>query len=306
MNKFLLALGLMLLLCSWGQAQSKTQEDRRKMAKDRVFDWQGHRGARGLAPENTVPAFLRALEFPEIGTLELDLAVSADEQLVVSHEPWLSSAICAHPDGSAVLPEEEENLLIFKHAYLEIQEFDCGTRGNPRFPEQEAQSAHKPTLDVVVKAVEEFCESTGREIPLFNIEIKSQPEWDGIKTPAPERFAQLVADKLRELELEERACIQSFDPRSLRAMRAIAPHITLALLVENLKGLETNVASLGFVPSIYSPYYKLVRPSTVKKAHQMNMKIIPWTVNETAQMKRLQAMGVDGIITDYPNRIPRD
>lgn len=277
------------------------------MAKeDIVFDWQGHRGARGLAPENTIPAFLRALEFPEIVTLELDLAVSADEQLVVSHEPWLSASICAHPDGSAVLPEEEENLLIFKRAYLEIQEYDCGARGNPRFPEQEAQSAHKPTLDVVVKAVEEFCESRGREIPLFNIEIKSQPEWDGVKTPSPERFAQLVADKLRELEMEERACVQSFDPRALRAMRAIAPNITLALLVENLKGLDANVTSLGFVPSVYSPYYKLVRPSAIRKAHQMNMKIIPWTVNETTQMKRLKAMGVDGIITDYPNRIPRD
>lgn len=304
-NKSILALCLALLFCGSGYAQAKIKEER-TMTKDIVFDWQGHRGARGLAPENTIPAFLRALEFPEIVTLELDLAVSADEQLVVSHEPWLSAAICAHPDGSAVLPEEEQSLLIFKRTYLEIQEYDCGVRGNPRFPEQEAQSAHKPTLDVVVKAVEEFCESIGREIPFFNIEIKSQPEWDGVKTPFPERFAQLVADKIRELEIEDRTCVQSFDPRALRAMRATAPQVTLALLVENLKGLEANIASLGFVPPIYSPYYKLVRSATVRNAHQMNMKIIPWTVNETAQMKRLKAMGVDGIITDYPNRIPRD
>ncbi len=294
-----------LLLFAKGYPQHAIQQ-KQKMEQEDIFDWQGHRGARGLAPENTVQAFLRALEFPEIVTLELDLAISADEQIVVSHEPWLSAAICAHPDGSPVLAEEEERLLIFKLPYLAIQEYDCGSRGNLRFPEQEAQAAHKPTLDVVVKAVEEYCEAQGRDLPFFNVEIKSKPEWDGLKTPSPERFAQLVVDKLRELEMEDRVYIQSFDPRALRAVRAIAPHIPLAFLVENLKSLESNIASLGFVPALYSPYYKLVRTTTVRKAHQMKMKIIPWTVNETDQMIRLKAMGVDGIITDYPNRIPRD
>ena len=120
-----------------------------------TFDWQGHRGARGLLPENTIPAFLKALEFPKLTTLELDLAVSKDNQLIVSHEPWMSALICSHPDGRPVEEDEEQELRIYEMTLAQIQAFDCGQRGNANFPEQTPQAVFKPTLEAVVKAAEE-------------------------------------------------------------------------------------------------------------------------------------------------------
>jgi glycerophosphoryl diester phosphodiesterase len=272
--------------------------------KQLSFDWQGHRGARGLAPENTIPAFLKALEFPAVKTLELDLAVSSDGYLVVSHEPWMSAAICSHPDGKPIGKEEEERLLIFQMPYERVQSFDCGTRGNTRFPEQLPQMASKPTLDAVIKEVEQYCEQRGRALPFFNIEIKSTPEWDGIRSPLPDAFARLVAEKLLELNIAEVSTIQSFDPRPLQFLHKNYPALTLAFLVENAQGMEANLQILGFTPNIYSPYYGLIDREAVEWAHRKGMKVVPWTVNTTKDMQRLLDWGVDGIITDYPNRIP--
>ena len=304
MKKFkqLLVLGTALLAsfsCSTPRQKASVM-----MEKKLPFDWQGHRGARGLAPENTIPAFLKALEFPAVKTLELDLAVSSDGYLVVSHEPWISASICTHPDGKAVRAEEEEKLLIYEMPYEQIQAFDCGSRGNSRFPEQIPQMASKPTLDAVVKEVEQYCDQRGREMPYFNIEIKSTPEWDGTKTPMPEVFAKLVAEKLLELNIDEVSTIQSFDPRPLQYLHKNYPDLTLVFLVENEQGMEANLQTLGFTPDIYSPYYKLIDRPAIEWAHQKGMKVVPWTVNTTKDMQRLLEWGVDGIITDYPDRIP--
>lgn len=269
-----------------------------------TFDWQGHRGARGLAPENTVQAFLKALEFQSIRTLELDIAVSADKQVLISHEPWMSAAICSTPDGTAVKAEDESKLLLYQFPYAVITKYDCGRRGNERFPEQQAMAAYKPLLKEVVQSVQIYCAKNKRKLPFYNIEIKSQPSWDGIRTPPPAEFAKLLLQEIQNLGIAKSCCIQSFDPRVLREVRAIAPEITLALLVENRRGMEANVQELGFTPNIYSPYFGLLSAEVVEKAHTMGMKVIPWTVNETSAMQKLIEMGVDGIITDYPNRIP--
>jgi glycerophosphoryl diester phosphodiesterase len=297
-----LVLGAILLA---GFSCSTPAQNARVMNEQKLpFDWQGHRGARGLSPENTIPAFLKALEFPAVRTLELDLAVSADGYLVVSHEPWMSSAICSHPDGKPVQEAEEEGLAIYQMPYERIQGFDCGSRGNVRFPEQMRQMAFKPTLDAVVKEVQQYCEERGREIPFFNIEIKSTPEWDGAKSPAPEVFARLVADKLQELDIAGITTIQSFDPRPLQFLHRNDPGLTLAFLVENTQSIEENLRVLGFVPAIYSPYFGLINREAIEWAHGKGMRVIPWTVNTTNDMQRLLEWGVDGIITDYPNRIP--
>lgn len=272
--------------------------------KQNTFDWQGHRGARGLAPENTLPAFLKALEFPSIHTLEMDIAVSADNQVLISHEPWMSAAICSTPAGKAVKVEEESTLLLYQLPYAEIAKYDCGQRGNDRFPEQQALATHKPLLKEVVHAVQSYCAQNKRSLPHYNIEIKSQPAWDGKRTPPPAEFAKLVIEQVQHLGIANSCCIQSFDPRVLREVKAIAPKMTLALLVENRRGMEANVQDLGFTPNIYSPYFGLLSAEVVQKAHAMGMKVIPWTVNETNSMQKMIEMGVDGIITDYPNRIP--
>lgn len=269
----------------------------------RVVDWQGHRGARGLVPENTVPSFLKALEFEAIKTLELDVVVSKDSVLIVSHEPWLSHHICSHPDGRAIEESEEEVLNIYQMTYKQIQQYDCGSRGNERFPEQVKQKIAKPSLADVVRAVSDYCATNKREQPLYNIEIKSRPEWDNSKTPEPEVFAQLVVAEVEQLGIAKQACIQSFDVRALQAVHELDTTMVTALLVENTDGLATNLEALGFVPTIYSPYYRLVSANLVKEVHAKGMQIIPWTVNEWEAIEGLLKLGVDGIITDYPNRI---
>lgn len=266
------------------------------------FDWQGHRGCRGVMPENTVPAFLKALEYPEVTTLELDLAVSKDKQLIVSHEPWFNPAICHLPNGDSIPRRDAEKYLIYNMTVDEISRFDCGSWGNPRFPGQQKIKAHKPTLREVVEAVRAQGSSKATAIR-WNIEIKSRPEWDGLRHPPVEEFARLVIAELKQLGIEKESNVQSFDVRALQAMHRQAPEIQLALLVENIWGFDSNLDKLGFNPAIYSPYYLLVSNKLVRKCRARGMKLIPWTVNDVPDMRKLIRMGVDGIITDYPNRI---
>lgn len=264
------------------------------------FDWQGHRGARGLYPENSIEGFLNTLTFP-VKTLELDCVVSKDEIVIVSHEPWFSADFCSHPDGRPVLAEEEKDLILYQMNYGKIKRFDTGKRGHPHFTDQQSMATFKPTLKGVLEEVEAFCSKNGRPLPYFNIEMKSRPEWDDDKTPHPGRFAQLIYEVIQSYQ--EKICIQSFDVRSLQAINKIDPAITLALLVENREGLKKNVERLGFTPAIYSPNHLLVTPELVNNTHAQNIKIIPWTVNQVDRMNELIKMGVDGIITDYPNLI---
>jgi len=262
------------------------------------FDWQGHRGCRGLMPENSVPAFLYALDFPAVTTLELDLAVSKDNQLIVSHEPWLNAAICRMPNGDTLAQRDAEKRFIYQMSVAELQGYDCGSWGNPRFPQQQKRKTYKPTLREVIEAVR-----AKRPEIRWNIEIKSQAEWDGIRHPPIEEFARLVIAELKSLGIEKNATVQSFDVRALQAMHRQAPAIQLAFLIENAWSFDSNLKRLGFTPSIYSPYYLLVSKKLVRKCHGQNIQLIPWTVNDVAAMRGLIRLGVDGIITDYPNLI---
>lgn len=278
-----------------------------RLAAPDGFDLQGHRGARGLLPENTIPAFERALDLG-VTTLELDAVVAADGEVVVSHEAWMSAEICAHPDGRPVAPEEAETLLIYTMPYSEVARYDCGRRGNPRFPEQQALPAAKPRLADVIAHAEAHARATGRPLPFYNVETKSQPRWDGLRHPDPDTFARRVVDVLRDGGVLERSTLQSFDVRTLRAARAYAPGLGLVLLVDadaaNLPGdtFAQHLDALGFVPQGYSPHFSRVSAALVREAHARGVKVIPWTVNEVDDMARLVALGVDGLITDYPDR----
>ncbi|MEO1258383.1 MAG: glycerophosphodiester phosphodiesterase family protein [Bacteroidota bacterium] len=273
-------------------------------AQDNVpnFDWQGHRGCRGLLPENTVPAFIHALSF-NVSTLELDLAVSKDNQLIVSHEPWMSHHICTKPNGEAVTKKEAMTLRIMEMDYEEIKKYDCGTRGNERFPQQKKMAVYKPSLRDVVEAVNVECEKNQKAVPNYNIEIKSRPEGDNLFHPAPAAFAKMVLDEITDLKIKEKTCVQSFDVRPLQELKKIAPDVTLALLVENEDSFQENIDRLGFQPDIYSCYYKLLKRKHIKKLHRQGIRVIPWTVNNSKDMKKLIRKKVDGIITDYPNLI---
>ena len=272
------------------------------MADQNAFDWQGHRGARGLMPENTIPAFLKALEYP-VKTLELDICVSKDSQIIISHEPWFSHHICSQPDGSPVNEETGKSLLIYNMTYEEVKQYDCGLRGNERFPRQQKMKAYKPSLPDMVRAVEAYCEEKEREKPWYDIELKSNPLGYDTIVPNPQRFVGITLKELKALGILDRCNLQSFDVNVLKEINVQAPGLSTSFLVENEDGFEKNMALLDYTPAIYSPYFLFVDSVLVRQVHAKNMKLIPWTVNDVENMKALIALGVDGIITDYPDLI---
>ena len=264
-----------------------------------VLDIQGHRGARGLMPENTIPAFLKALEYDKVTTLELDLAVTKDKRLVVSHEPWFNHVICFDAAGDTI--REDELISIYTLTYDEVKQFDCGSKGNPRFPQQELLNVGKPLLKQVIDTVNQYISESNLPAPAYNIEIKTDPRLDSIYTPIPSEFADLVVAFVEKHLSDRQVTIQSFDFRVLQYIHRTYPEIQLVALVENGKGVADNLAELGFVPEVYSPWYKLLVKQSIDSIHKENMLIVPWTVNDTIAMRQLIDWGVDGIITDYPN-----
>ncbi|CAN5204198.1 glycerophosphodiester phosphodiesterase family protein [soil metagenome] len=265
------------------------------------FDVQGHRGCRGLKPENSIPAFIAALD-SGVTTIEMDVAITKDGQIIVSHEPWMSAAICQNPTGKAFTAKQEMRYNIFQMTYDEVKRWDCGSKGNERFPEQEKISMHKPLLRDVILAVENHVKNYTKYEVDYNIEIKSLPEGDGKFHPKPEEFSDIVYAMIDQYLPMERVVLQSFDFRILKYLHKKYPEVRLAALVENLKAIDENLKDLGFIPSIYSPDYKLLDKQEVKHCHELKMRVIPWTVNDPAEMIALKGMGVDGFITDYPDR----
>jgi glycerophosphoryl diester phosphodiesterase len=269
------------------------------------FDLQGHRGARGLMPENTIPAFLYALELG-VTTLEMDLGVSKENELIVSHDPYMSPEICTDAKGNPILEADaKQNFVLHQMTVAQIQACDCGSLKHPRFPLQKKMNVYKPTLQQVVDTVCVFCATKHVRMPQFNIEIKSNPQWDLVLTPSVSDFATLVVDKIHQLKIEKWTIIQSFDPRALEAVKQLAKNLKIALLVENTNGVKNNLDGLSFKPNIYSPHFKLADLATIQYCHQRQIRIIPWTVNDSTDMLALIRLGVDGIITDYPNKILR-
>ncbi len=271
-------------------------------ARSQSFDLQGHRGARGLLPENTLPAFLKALDLG-VTTLEMDVVVAGDSTVVVSHEPWMSGVICTRPNGRRVSLLRQKKYRLFEMTYGEIAQYDCGSRGNPRFPRQQKRPAAKPRLHDVIEAAEAHAAAHGLPPPRYNVETKARPEWDGVFTPDPETFTRLLYDVLVETGVKDRAILQSFDVRTLRVGRRLDPTWRLALLIDRDadRGLAANLDALGFTPEIYSPDYRLVDADLIQDAHARGMLVLPWTVNTLDEMQRLKALGVDGLITDYPD-----
>lgn len=267
------------------------------------MDWQGHRGSRGLYPENTIGAMEEALKYPEVTTLELDVVISKDNQVVVSHEPWMSEEICLDSNGKEV---KDRKFNLYKMTVEEIQKFDCGTLAHKRFPEQKKVATIKPRLADLIAAIEpKLKELKKPEIP-YNIEIKSLPEdeKDGFQ-PDVKTFSDMVIAEIKKQLPVEKFTIQSFDWRVLKYIHEKYPEVRLVALLEGSINPEKIIKELGFSPYVFSPYYKDLSKAHVKAFHDMNVKVITWTVNEVKDMKDVMKLGVDGIITDYPNRISK-
>lgn len=263
---------------------------------------QGHRGDRGNFPENSIPAFISAVK-KGVDVIELDIVISRDKKVVVSHEPYMSSLYVTTPKGDSINKAMERSYNIYKMSYDSIRQFDAGSRGNPLFPGQKKMRVYKPLLSEVIDTVEAFIAAEELQPVKYNVELKSVPAEYGIFQPQPAEFVDLVMNVIKEKGIEDKINIQSFDPEILNLMHEKYPEIEIAYLVSN-EGIKENLSLLNFKPEIYSPNYRLVKNEQfIDSIEFAGMKLIPWTVNEPEDIKKMMDFKVDAIITDYPERV---
>ncbi|MBL7986316.1 MAG: glycerophosphodiester phosphodiesterase [Flavobacteriales bacterium] len=293
-ERFYFAAPLALLLASCGTITSTGYNVRPEV--------HGHRGCRGLLPENTIAAFEKALELG-CDQLEMDVVITGDSQVLVSHEPWMEHRICRTPTGDSITEAEAHGFNIYRMTLAEVQAFDCGSSPHPDFPDQENSRMQKPTLREVVEAVEEKAMELGAGGIGYNIEIKSEAPLYGTYQPEPERFVELVLAQIDALGLEGRCVIQSFDPAILEAVHRANRELPVALLVDNTDGLSKNLARLSFSPAYYSPAFTLVDKQLVKDLSDRGIGLLVWTVNAKSDMRKMIKLGAAGIITDRPDKL---
>tara|TARA_X000001036_G_scaffold377048_1_gene366674 strand:+ start:2994 stop:3896 length:903 start_codon:yes stop_codon:yes gene_type:complete len=291
----ILLISIVLLVCIQCGKQSISEVS----YKGGSLDIQGHRGMRGLFPENSILGFIKALELG-VNTLELDIVMSGDTQLVVSHEPFISSTICQYPEGGQIPKEIQKELNIYHMTYQEIKAFDCGSLFNHNFFSQEKRKISKPLLSEVLDTVEQVAISKGQLIR-YNIELKSELALEGIYYPEVASFCDATYQMINGQIDWRRIIIQSFDFRILQYFKKHYPMVPLSLLIENKASWNLNIDSLGFKPDIYSCDYGLLNAKIISELQNENVKVIPWTVNDSLDMRQLIRWGVNGLITDYPN-----
>jgi len=271
-------------------------------AAQQSIDVQAHRGGMALMPENTIPAMINAVKLGA-KTLELDCIITADQQVVVSHDAYMSAEFMRKPDGSDITKEEEKSLALYKMSYDSIRKYDAGTKPHPRFPQQEKMMVHRPLLTDLIDSVEAYVQAHHLKPVFYNMETKSSPDGDGIYNPGPAEFVARVMEVINRKKITPRVIIQSFDIRTLQELHRSYPAQKTALLIGNKDSFSANLEKLGFIPTIYSPNYQLVTPDLVKEAHNKKVAVIPWTVDDESELKKLISWGVDGIISNAPDKL---
>lgn len=253
----------------------------------------GHRGSRGTRPENTLPAFEEALR-AGVDVLELDMAVTKDGVVVISHDPHITPKRCLGPDSKKL----EHSMTIRELTLGEVKRYDCGSIPDPNFPQQLLVPGTRiPTLDEMFALVSASKYPAAAKVG-FNIETKIFPAEPGL-APSPAEFAKLVTAIVKKHGMEKRTIVQSFDVRTLREIKKIAPKIrTSQLTHEEL--LDIVPALKSAKTDIWSPNHKWITANSVKAAHSAGMQVAPWTVNTPKEWDEVIAKGADAIITDYP------
>lgn len=265
-----------------------------------AFDLQGHRGARGNAPENTLPGFAVALSMG-VATLELDAGVTRDGVVVIHHDRRLNPDIARGPDGRWI---DAPGPLIRELDFADLQRYDVG-RLRPqsgyaaRFPEQAAaDGARIPRLAELFALVRE----AGNTQVRFNIETKISPAAPAETLP-PEAFARALVAEIRAAGVAARSSVQSFDWRTLHAVEREAPEIATVYLTGRRRGGSQPQAVHDAGGRIWSPSYEELDSAAMIEARALGLRVVPWTVNEPGFIERFLDLGVDGIITDYPERV---
>ena len=279
----------------------QTQQSRSKELQLPAFNKEGHRGTRGLMPENTIQAMQKAIDY-DVNTVEVDVVISKDKKVVISHDIYFHQDFSLTPEGKEMTKKDAESRLLYDMTYDSIRKYDVGLKPHPAFPQQQKIAAYKPLLSELVDATDAYAKSKGKKV-MYNIELKANPAWEGTRQPSIEELVDLTMQVVKEKNLEGRCYLQSFDFKTMLTISKKYPYMTTAILIGGgeKRSLDQQIKDLGYQPEMYSPSYTLVTQQLVDECHKKGMKIIPWTVNTVEEMKRMKALGVDGIITDYPN-----
>jgi glycerophosphoryl diester phosphodiesterase len=264
------------------------------------FSIEAHRGGRGLMPENTIPAMKSAIDLG-VTTLEMDTHVSKDGQVFLSHDHHVNPSFILDPEGQEISESENKKYPLYQMDYATIKKYDAGSKINNKFPEQKKIKTYMPLLSELIDSVQTHIKLNGKKQVFYNIETKSSADGDNVFHPNPEKFVDLLVEVLENKRIIPYVVIQSFDVRTLQVIHKKHPQIKTSFLIENKKSLEENMQNLGFKPFIISPNYKMVNLEYLKKCKEQGMKVIVWTVNTKAEIIKFKEMGVDGIISDYPN-----
>ncbi len=267
-----------------------------------VFDFEAHRGGRGLMPENTIAAMRAAVDMEKVVTLEMDVVITKDGQVLVSHDPYFNANITTTPDGKFLTAAEGQKLILYQLNYEDIKKYDVGMKPHPDFPRQQKTAARKPLLADLIDASEAEAKIKNRTIH-YNIEIKSKKTTDNTHHPEPGIFVEKLVALLKAKNIADRCVVQSFDMRPLQVLHTNHPSFKTSFLVDKDGGdqVEQQISRLGFVPTVYSPVYTIVTQAVIDACHKNKMQIVPWTVNTKEEIQKLVDMKVDGIISDYPD-----
>ncbi len=258
----------------------------------------GHRGCRGLFPENTLEAFQHAIDLGVDG-IEWDVVVTKDNQLIISHEPYLDGSYCRNQQGKDVSAAEGKKINFYDLTAAEIQKFDCGSKPYPKYPEQKKLKTYKPT-------VQEAFETLNLENVEILFEVKSEESDYGVFQPQPEEYAQLIADEVANFAFNENIIFMSFDANLLEALHKILPDYRYVYLTyKPFVSVKKFLQDISFTPFALGMYHPTVSKKDVNRLHQLGIKAFAWTVNKADQAKQLIKKEVDGIITDYPDRVKR-
>ncbi|WP_437920535.1 glycerophosphodiester phosphodiesterase family protein [Sphingobacterium sp. LRF_L2] len=255
-----------------------------------------HRGFRGLSPENTIPAMLRALDLGA-DVLEMDIAFSADKQAIVSHDPWMDSLITSDPQGRAIA--SGRGLPLYEMAYAAIRAYDVGSKQHSDFPKQRSVKAYIPRLIDLIDSVEQHAREKGYTKPWYSIETKTSKARDHKAQPAPEEFVRLLMQVVEAKGIRKRVIIQSFDERTLEIIHRDYPDV-LTMINIGKGTLEENLARLTFVPDFYAPIPQLIDEALVQACKERGIKLLCGNVNDKQEIDRVLNLGVTAFCTDYP------
>lgn len=253
-------------------------------------------------PENTIAGMLAAIDLG-VTTLEFDVVITGDSQVLLSHEPYFNPDITITPDGKYLTEREGLELNIFRMSYEQIKTYDVGLKPHPKYPLQIKLPTCKPLLNDLVTTVENYIAQNNLAKVIYNIEVKSSAAYDNNYHPAPSEYADLILESINNNDIKNKVILQSFDHRILQELNKKSADMKFAMLISatDKMPVSDHIARLGFTPAYIAAQHSIINDEFVRTVRKNNARILAWTVNEISRIIELMKMNVDGIISDYPD-----